>query len=652
MLRKQGTAMSNDSILVVDDTLESLKLLTDILENNGYNVSPANSGEIALTFLNNNLPKLILLDILMPGMDGFEVMRQLKSNPKTYDIPVLILSALSETEQRLKGLEQGAVDFISKPFQQQELLAKVKTQFELSRTHLLLIEQSDALRLSNAELQHEILERKSAETKILQLNTALIRLNQSLVQAKELAEAANRAKSMFVANMSHELRTPLNAILGFSELIAQDSTISEKHKKKLSIITRSGTHLLSMINTVLDFSKIEAGQIEMDLHVFDFPELLRDISDMVRVRATSKKLLFSLAISETVPQYIKSDTGKLRQILINLLSNAIKFTPQGGKVILRTHALPLSSITQMLLEVQVIDTGIGIAENRLNELFKPFVQLIDDKSDNEGTGLGLAISKSLIEFMSGKISAESAVGIGSTFKIEFPVILAHADELTATRPNRVVKGLAPEQPNWRILVVNDNQDNRLLLQTMLNDVGFQVETANNGQQAIEKFAQFQPALCWMDMRMPVMDGYQATAKIRQMKGGDTVKIIAISASVFADQYKHMIKAGCDAIVHKPFQTQTIFSTLEKYLNVKFIYQEQPEAISSLLLKLSPEMLESLPLQLRQHLYKAALNLDIDETDAIIEQIHHYNSEIAEALLKLAQGYQFDQIIKLTEMAGY
>lgn len=245
MLRKQGTAMSNDSILVVDDTLESLKLLTDILENNGYNVSPANSGEIALTFLNNNLPKLILLDILMPGMDGFEVMRQLKSNPKTYDIPVLILSALSETEQRLKGLEQGAVDFISKPFQQQELLAKVKTQFELSRTHLLLIEQSDALRLSNAELQHEILERKSAETKILQLNTALIRLNQSLVQAKELAEAANRAKSMFVANMSHELRTPLNAILGFSELIAQDSTISEKHKKN-SPLSRAAERICSV----------------------------------------------------------------------------------------------------------------------------------------------------------------------------------------------------------------------------------------------------------------------------------------------------------------------------------------------------------------------------------------------------------------------
>lgn len=430
--------MNNNTILVVDDTLESLKLLSDILEAEGYNVMPANSGEIALASIEFNLPCLILLDILMPVMDGFEVLHRLKADEKTRHIPVIILSAISESEQRIKGLELGAVDFISKPFQRQELLAKVKTHYELRHTRLLLEE-------ANVHLQTEIAERKRIEHELekysLHLEELVEERTADLCHAKNAAEAANQAKSVFIANMNHELRTPLNAIVGFSELMARDTTISPQNREKLELINHNGWYLLRIIESVFDISRIDAGRLELNVEVFDLFKLLTLIGETIKTYAETKHLHFDLDITPNVPQYIKSDSVKLEKILINLLENALKFTAH-GQIKLSVAARSFPTAAKKTLEIEVIDSGIGILESNLDELFKPFVQLARTDAGLEGTGLGLATTKSLVELMGGKISVKSVFGEGSTFKIELPVTLAHVDEITTEISSHVINLLS------------------------------------------------------------------------------------------------------------------------------------------------------------------------------------------------------------------
>jgi|GEM_PF-2733377 len=258
--------------------------------------------------------------------------------------------------------------------------------------------------------------------------------NALLLSAKNAAEAANQAKSVFIANMNHELRTPLNAILGFSELVAKDDSISKENREKLDIINRNGWYLLHIIESVFDISRIDSGHLELNVKPFDLLKLLSYLGETIKTHTEKKHLNFDLEITSNVPQYVKADSDKLEKVLINLLENAVKFTTQ-GQVKLRITALSLPNTAQTMLEIEIIDSGIGIPENSLDELFKPFVQLARTNAGLEGTGLGLTITKSLVELMGGKISVQSVLGEGSTFKIELPVTLANVDEINTELPN-------------------------------------------------------------------------------------------------------------------------------------------------------------------------------------------------------------------------
>ncbi|MFI3156433.1 MAG: response regulator [Methylococcaceae bacterium] len=663
-------------ILVVDDNPSNRLAIRVILKGMDAELHEAGNGFDALTMALETNYALILLDMQMPEMDGYEVCEQLRADARTADTPVIFLTAAyKETSDKMRGYSAGAMDYLTKPLDDHILRAKVHVFLRLYSQYQQLQEKNAALELAateinerkqkeaeiltgqlvaanqyHQELQQVIKKQQQAEQQLIgfksRLEEEVEQRTAELVLARNNAEAANIAKSTFIATMSHELRTPLNAILGFSELMSQDETLTAAQKETLSIINHSGAHLLSMINDVLDISKIEAGRLELDIQAFDLINLLGDIGGMINVRAINKQLSFSLEIASDVPQYIQADSGKLRQILINLLGNAIKFTQQGG-IILRVHARPLPIAAMIMLTIEVTDSGAGIASDQQLEVFKPFVQLSPENSDVNGTGLGLAISKLLVELMGGSISVTSVLEVGSTFKFELPVANASADDITVEEYYRPVSGIAPDQPQWRLLVVDDNSDNRLLLVKLLTEAGFQVREAENGQEAVSEFEQWQPHLIWMDMRMPVMDGYEAAAKIRQLKGGHDVKIIALTASAFREQHSSIINAGCDALLVKPFHIPEIFATLTKNLGVKFIYRDNSPTSASIP-TVTLEMLTKLPSELRQQLHEAALTLDTEETDAVIAQIRPLAPDVADALHALVQHYQFDQIIHLTK----
>ena len=472
------------------------------------------------------------------------------------------------------------------------------------------------------------------------------------LKAKE-AEAANRAKSLFLANMSHELRTPLNAILGFSQLMVRDANLSPENKASLGIINRSGEHLLNLINDVLEMSKIEAGKITLNNAPFDLHRLLQTIQEMFQIKAEAKGLWLKFILAEDLPRYIISDARKLRQLLINLLGNAVKFTQVGG-VTLRAFIADSDRASnntnnKFQLSFEILDTGKGIAPEELDRLFDPFVQTASGIQSEGGTGLGLSISRQFVELMGGSIQAISTVGVGSAFAFDLQVELPDSSQVEALSPTQKVKKIAPGQPNYRLLVVDDRQTNRLALVELLRSVGLETYTANNGAEAIALWQQWLPDLIWMDMRMPVIDGYEATQTIKSHPQGKKTIIIAITASAFEEQREKILKAGCDDFVAKPFREQTIFDKLTQHLGVKFIYEsEVNDRDAESKQKLTFQDLSPLPVELVAQLNRAAIAVDAEQIERLIAQIPEAQDRIAQAIAQMLNKYDFDAIIELTE----
>lgn len=456
------------------------------------------------------------------------------------------------------------------------------------------------------------------------------------VAAKESAEQANRAKSVFLANMSHELRTPLNAVLGFSQLLQLDPDISAQSRKKLATINRSGQHLLALINDVLEISRIEAGRSVTACEAFDLTELLSGVHDMVRGRAQSKGLTLRVTRATDLPSCVAGDAPHLKQVLINLLGNAIKYTEQGG-VSLQVRCGAGDQAGTIYFQVQ--DTGGGIARDEQERIFAPFYQTEVGMSKGDGTGLGLAISRQCARLMGGQLTVASEVGQGSTFTLSVP--LPAATMAAAEVPLGPITALEPGYQGLRVLVADDQPDNRELVQEWLERVGFDVRSVNNGHQAVEVFQSWQPSFIWMDMRMPVLDGYAATRQIRAMPGGDQVKIVALTASAFEEDRREILAAGCDDMVRKPLESERLFAVMAELLGLRYLRVQAVMAV------IEPERIELdltvLSAAQRSQLAAAAEALDLEAMQHIVEQLRPTHGELAAALEGLLQGYRFDRI---------
>lgn len=488
------------------------------------------------------------------------------------------------------------------------------------------------------ELQREIKERKRAE---------------------EVAQAANKAKSIFLANMSHELRTPLNAILGFSQLVSHASSIPSEQQENLKIIMRNGEHLLTLINQVLDLSKIEAGRTTLNPINFNLHCLLDDLEDMFRLKADNKGLELVFHRTKDVPQYVHSDEVKLRQVLINLLSNAIKFTKEGrvslivtkrpGDKLLISSPAPSSPHT---LCFEVADTGTGIAAHELESIFEAFVQTQTGQQVQEGTGLGLTIARSFVQLMGGDISVSSVVGKGSIFRFDISVPVVSPTSIHQTSTRRVV-ALEPKQPCYRILVVDDRWDNRRLLMRLLSPIGFELLEASTAHQALTIWESWQPHLIFMDMRMPDMNGLEIVKRIKASPKGQNTVIIALTAHVLQEKQTIFLSVGCDDYICKPFREEDIFGAIHKHLGVRFIYDES--AFSTITNKtrinvLTNTVLATLPSDLVIALYEAIIALDVELIKSFITQIHQFNQPIANVFSSLADNFQYEQLLDLIQLS--
>ncbi len=538
----------NPTVLIVDDTPANLDLLERILQGRGYRVRKTPSGALALASVRRSPPDLILLDVKMPDMDGYAVCEALKAEPLACDAPVIFISALQKTEDKVRALRSGGVDYVTKPFQAEEVLARVETHLSLDR-----------LRRSEAAAKHQ-------------------------------ANAANRAKSAFLANMSHELRTPLNAILGFAQILGQDRSLPQRTLRDIAAIENGGKYLLTLINDILDLAKVEAGRYELFPEVWSTESFFADITAGFRHRAEGKDIAFEFHAAPGMPPALFSDIKRLRQITMNLLSNAIKFTRQGR---VRWSA----DYREEALHIAVEDTGPGIPPQDLDRIFEPFQQSGDVEQRLQGTGLGLSITHKLVQVMGGELEVESAAGQGSCFRLRIPAEAVSTVEHAKTGAGRTQSLCGYAHPQLerplRILISDRLEPNRRVLRELLEPLGFELRESGSESECRALADHWTPDLVLADVPpgvAPLCGLATAAPSDAPPDAHAKPPVVAVSGNAFEENRRQALDAGYHDYLTKPIVFSDLTACLERCLGLQWQYAETP---ATRLGDLRPEQVDAL-----------------------------------------------------------
>jgi signal transduction histidine kinase len=523
--------MEKPKILLVDDLEENLVSLEMVLGDFDVTFVKATSGSEALRKTLNDDFALAILDVQMPGMDGYETLALMRKRKKTKYLPVIFVSAIHQSELHIiKGIETGAVDFIPKPIIPEILVGKVKNFLDL-------FSQKQELKSLLQKLEEN---------------------NKELAIQKEKAEEATRVKAMFLANMSHEIRTPLNGILGISKIL-EESGLNQNQKELADIITTSGENLLNIINDILDFSKIESGQIQLENIEFSLSKIVDNIFNLLKFNADKKNIQLSVNIDKDMPDTLTGDPYRLNQILTNLVNNAIKFTDKGSVKIEVETLDQENDVVELMFKV--VDTGIGISEEGIKKLFKEFSQTESSTTRKYGgTGLGLAICSNLVSLMGGKIGVNSKIGEGSEFWFKLKFNYQQRQKVKKQPESIKISG------DVKILYAEDNPVNQRVTQLLLKKIGIKCDIAVNGEKAVEMHLKNKYDLILMDMQMPVLDGVESAKKIREAEAENQeenpVFIVAVTANAYSEDKKKCFDAGMNDFISKPFK----IAELEKIIN--------------------------------------------------------------------------------------
>jgi signal transduction histidine kinase/CheY-like chemotaxis protein len=484
------------------------------------------------------------------------------------------------------------------------------------------------------------------------LAEAMHRAQRRALLARRKAEEANQAKSIFLANMSHELRTPLNAVLGFSALLRREPDITPERAAHLDVITRSGEHLLSLIDAVLDMAKIESGRAVLDESSVSVHELIRDVEVLLSPQAAEKGLTLTSNCGPDIPRALRADATRLRQVLINLVGNAIKYT-DAGTVSLSATLRGTAADGRVRVRIEVTDTGPGLTVEEQSRVFAPFVQLSRAGRVASGCGLGLAISRQNVELMGGRIGVVSKPGEGSVFFAETPFTVAH-DAVRSTDGDRgPVTGLVDGRPALTVLIADDAADNRRLLRCMLEPLGCDVREVDNGADAVREATAWQPEVVLMDVRMPVMDGLEATRRIRDVAGARRPVMIGLTAHALDDERRAVVAAGCDGCLGKPLREDDLFDAIERHLGGRFVRADvacPPDSTTTLLPPGAEEFAVLEPEEMRA-LAEAVESLDRDECTDAIERIRSSHPDLAVRLEMMVRDIRFKELLVALDEAG-